>query len=110
VGLKRKRPAKPARKLVRMTIVHHSGTAAQVPPPTPNAVAGFNDAIHNARFVLLNGPLDCAKARLEKASRLAAEVKNPYARELANLASALSPAFETVKLVQMYLDDMFPEH
>ena len=84
--------------------------AAQSPPSTTNAVAGFNDAIRNARFALLNGPLDCAKARLEKASRLAAEVKNPCAHELANLASALSPAFETVKLVEMYLDDMFPEH
>ena len=92
-----------------MTIMHHSGTAAQV-PPAANAVAGFNDAIRNAPFALLNGPLDCAKARLEKASRLAAEVKNPCARELANLASALAPAFETVKLVEMYLDDMFPEH
>ena len=84
--------------------------AAQSPPSTTNAVAGFNDAIRNARFALLNGPLDCAKARLEKASRLAAEVENPCARELANLASALSPAFETVKLVEMCLDDMFPEH
>ena len=46
-------------------------TAAQSPPLTPNAVTGFNDAIRNARFALLNGPLDCAKARLEKASRLA---------------------------------------
>jgi hypothetical protein len=84
------------------------GTAAQSPPPTANANAGFNDATRNARFALLNGPLDCAKARLEKASRLAAEIKNPYARELANLASALSPAFETVKLVEKYLD-VFPE-
>jgi hypothetical protein len=86
------------------------GTAAQSPPPATNAVAGFNDAIRNARFALLNGPLDCAIARLETASRLATEVKNPYAREIGKLASALSSAFETVKLVEMYLDDMFPEH
>jgi hypothetical protein len=93
-----------------MNNIHLIEKAAQSPPPTANAVAGFNDAIRNARLALLSGPLDCAKARLEKESRLAAEVKNPYARELANLASALSPAFETVKLVEMYLDDMFPEH
>jgi hypothetical protein len=91
-----------------MSNLHEFVAAAQSPPPTANAVAGFNDAIRNARFALLNGPLDCAKARLENASRLAAEVKNPYARELANLASALSPAFETVELAEKYLD-VFPE-
>jgi hypothetical protein len=78
-------------------------------PATANPVAAFDDAIRNARFVLLNGPLDCAKARIEKASRLAAEVKNPHARELENLASALSPALDTVKLIEMCFGDMFPE-
>jgi hypothetical protein len=91
-----------------MTTIQANGTAAQLPSVTTKAVTDFNDAIRNARFALLNGPLDCAKARLENASRLSAEVKNPYARELANLASALSPAFETVKLVEKYLD-VFPE-
>jgi hypothetical protein len=82
---------------------------AQLRPPGTKAVADFDDAIRNARFALLNGPIDCAKGRLEKASRLAAEVKNPHARELANLASALTPAFETVKLVEMCFLDLFPE-
>jgi hypothetical protein len=42
-------------------------TAAQLLPLT----AALDDAIRNARAAL-NGPLDCAKARLEKASRVAA--------------------------------------
>ncbi len=92
-----------------MSIVHHNGTAAQVPPLTASEVSAFNEAIRNARFALLNGPLDCAKARLEKASRLAAEVENSCAREVAYLASELSPALDTVKLVEMCFSDVFPE-
>ena len=92
-----------------MITIQTKRTTAQFPSVTTKAVTDFNDAIRNARFALLNGPIDCAKARLEKAGRLAAEAKNPYARELANLASALSPAFETVKLVEMCFLDMFPE-
>jgi hypothetical protein len=91
-----------------MSNIPVDGAAAQSSPLTANAVADFADSICIARTAL-NGPLDCAKARLEKASRLATEVKNPHARKLANLASALSPAFETVKLVEMYSLDMFPE-
>jgi hypothetical protein len=102
--------AQPHRKFSHMVSIQVNRTAAQFPSITTKAVTDFDDAIRNARFALLNGPLDCAKARLEKASRLAAEVKNPYTRELANLASALSPVFETVMLVEMYLDDMFPEY
>jgi hypothetical protein len=85
------------------------GTAAQSPPPTTKAVADLSGTIRNARFALLNGPLDAAIARLEKASSLAAEVKNPNARELANLKSALLSALDTVKLVEMCFSDMFPE-
>jgi hypothetical protein len=79
-------------------------TAAQLP-----SVADFDDAIRNARFALHNGPLDWAISHLEKASRVAGEIGNPHASELANLAGALEPAFETVKLVEMCLLDMFPE-
>ena len=85
------------------------GTAAQSLQPTTKAVADLSGAIRNARFALFNGPLYAAIARLEKASRLAAEVKNPNARELANLATALLSALETVKLVEMCFGDMFPE-
>jgi hypothetical protein len=93
-----------------MTTIQTSGPAAQSPLPIAKAVADFGDAIRNTRFALLNGSLDCAIARLEKASRLAREVSNPHAHELANLANALSPALETVKLVEMCFGDMFPEH
>jgi hypothetical protein len=92
-----------------MITIQANRTTAQFPSVTTKALTDFSNAIRNARFALLNGPIDCAKARLEKASRLAAEVKNPHARELANLASALSPAFETVKLVEMHFLDMFAE-
>ena len=92
-----------------MGIIQVIGTAAQSPQPTTKAVADLSGAIRNARFALLNGPLDAAIARLEKASSLAAEVKNPNARELANLKNALLSALETVKLVEMCFGDMFPE-
>jgi hypothetical protein len=86
---------------VVMTNIYANGTAAQLPPTTTIAVADFDAAIRNARFALENGPIDCAIIKLEKASRLAGEVGNPHARELANLASALAPALETVELVRM---------
>ena len=62
-------------------------------------VADFADAIRNAR-VALSGPLDGAILRLKEASRLAAQIKNPHAHELAYLVGALKPAFETLKLVE----------
>jgi hypothetical protein len=91
-----------------MSNQHEFVAEAQSPPLIANAVAAFNDAIRNARLALISGPLGSAIVHLEDASRLAAEVKNLHAHELANLASALSPAFETVKLVEKYLD-VFPE-
>jgi hypothetical protein len=92
-----------------MITIPANRTAAQLPLVNAKAVVDFGDAIHNARFALHNGPLDWAINHLEKASRIADEVGNPHARELANLASALAPAFETVKLVEMCLGDVFPE-
>ena len=92
-----------------MSNIHAIGTAAQSPPPTANRVSDFGDAIRNAREALLNGPLDSTIVGLEEASRLAAEAKNPHAHELANLAAALEPAFDTLKLVEMCFLDMFPD-
>jgi hypothetical protein len=86
-----------------------SGTAAQLPLATTKAVADFGDAIGKARFAVHNGPLDSAISHLEKASRIADEVRNPHARELANFASALKPAVETIQLVEMCFADLFPE-
>jgi hypothetical protein len=80
-------------------------TTAQLLPPTANEVA----AIRNALVALRKGPLDSAVGHLCEASRLASQACSPHARELANLANALSPAFETVKLVEMCLGDMFSE-
>jgi hypothetical protein len=91
-----------------MNTIPEIGAAAQS-APTANPVAAFGDAIRNARSALLNGLLDGTIDRLEDASRLAAEVNNPHAHELANLAGALEPAFETLKLVEMCFLDMFPE-
>jgi hypothetical protein len=71
-------------------------------------VVEFDDAIRNARFGLHNGPPDRAINHLEKASRIADEVVNPHARELANLASALAPAFETAQLVELCIRDSIP--
>jgi hypothetical protein len=82
---------------------------AQSPPTTAKAVADFGDAIRHARVALLNGPIDGAVAHLEEASRFAREVFDPHARELANLAAALEPALETLKLVEMCFLDLFPE-
>ena len=94
-----------------MNDIHSIETAAQPQPPTTTtAVTDFNDAIRNARFALQNGPLDCAIIRLEKASRLAGEVCNPHAGELASFANALRPVFETVQLVEMCFLDLFREH
>jgi hypothetical protein len=92
-----------------MTTIQVSETAAQLPPLSQNAVADFGSAIRNVRVALVSGPLDSAIVHLEDASRLAAEIKNPCAGELANLAGALEPAFETLKLVEMCFLDMFPE-
>ncbi len=91
-----------------MTDIHEIGPAAQSLPPAANAVADFGDAMRNAHFAILNGQLDSAIARLEEASRLADEVRNPHTRELANLASALATALETLKLVEMCFLDLFP--
>jgi hypothetical protein len=89
-----------------MTNIHVNGTAAQSPPLTVETVADFNDAIRNARFALRNGPPDRAIVDLEKASRLAPEVGNPHAHQLANFANELRSAFETVQLVEMCLLDL----
>jgi hypothetical protein len=92
-----------------MTNIHGNGAAAQVLPSVPTAVASVDAAIRSARFALRHGPLDWAISHIEKASRVAGGVGNPHASELTNLAGALEPAFETVKLVEMCLLDMFPE-
>ena len=91
-----------------MTTIQVNRTAAQLRSVTTKAVVEFDDAIRNARFALHNGPLDRAINHLEKASRIADEVGNPHARELANLASALAPAFETVQLVELCIRDLIP--
>jgi hypothetical protein len=88
-----------------MITVQVNPTAAQLP-----SVADLADAIRNAHFALRNGPLGWAISHLEKASRIASEVGNPQASELANLACALEPAFETVRIVEMCVLDMSPEH
>jgi hypothetical protein len=87
-----------------MITIQVNQPAAQSP-----SVADFEDAIHKVRFALHNGPLDWAISRLEKASRIAGEVGNPHAPELANLLGALEPALETLKLVEMCFLDTFPE-
>jgi hypothetical protein len=92
-----------------MTTIQVNGTAPQLPPVTTKAVTNFNDAIRDALLGLHNGRLDCPIVNLEKASRLAVEVRNPHARELANLAAALASSFDTVQLVEMCLLDLFPE-
>jgi hypothetical protein len=92
-----------------MTNIYLSGTAAQLPPATTKPIDDFGHAIRNAHSALLIGPLDRAILFLENASRLAAGVKNPHARQLANFANELRGACETVQLVEMYLLDMFPE-
>jgi hypothetical protein len=84
--------------------IHPIATAAQLTPPTANEVA----AIRNALVALRNGPLGGAIDRLREASRLATEACSPRGRELANLASALAPAFETAQLVEMCVRDMIP--
>ena len=84
-------------------------TATQSPPLSTPALADVDNAIRSARVALLDGRLDSAIDRLREASCLAAETCSADARELANLASALSPALETVKLFEMCLDDMFAE-
>ena len=71
--------------------------------------ADFGDAIRNARAALLSAPLDSAIVHLEDARRLAAEVQNPQAHQLAKLAAALASSFETVQLVEMCLLDLFPD-
>jgi hypothetical protein len=89
-----------------MNILLANGTAAQAATKT---VADFGDAIGMARAALYNGPLDRATIRLEKASRMALEVGNRHARELANFASEVRSAFETVQLVEMCFLDLLPE-
>ena len=86
-----------------MTAIQVNRTAAQLP-----SVTDFDDAIRNARFALHSRPLDWALSHLEKASRIAGAV-GPHAPELANLAGALEPAVETLKLVEMCFLDVFPE-
>ena len=92
-----------------MNDIHSIPTAAQPQPSTTKAVTAFNSAIGNALFALKNGPIDCAIINLEKASRLAVEVRNPHAHELANLAVALATSSETAQLVEMCLLDLFPD-
>jgi hypothetical protein len=87
-----------------MIAIQVNRTAAQLP-----SVTDFDDAIRNARFALHSGPLDWAISHLEKASRIAGEVGNPHAPELASLAGALEPAVETLKLFEMCFLDVFPE-
>jgi hypothetical protein len=100
--------AQPHRKFSHMVTIQVNRTAAQFPSITTKAVTDFDDAIRNARFALHNGPLDYAISHLAKASRLAGEVGSPHARELANVASALAPAFETVQLVELCIRGMVP--
>jgi hypothetical protein len=76
-----------------MFTIHVNQTAAQSP-----SVADFEDAIRDARFALHNGPLHCATNHLEKASRIADEVGNPHARQLASFGSEVRSAFETVQV------------
>jgi hypothetical protein len=90
-----------------MTNVDPNGTTAQLPPLTTKTDADFNEAIRNAR-VALNGSLYAAIFHLSEASRLAAEIKNPHAHELANLVGALEPVFETLQLVELRFLDKFP--
>jgi hypothetical protein len=92
-----------------MTTLPEIGTSAQLPPVPMKPVTVFSDAIRNARFALKNRPIDGAINKLEKVSRLAGEVGNPHACELANFANELRSAFETVQLVEMCLLDLFPE-
>jgi hypothetical protein len=92
-----------------MTNINLNGTAAQLPQATTKAIADFGDAIGMARSALDNGQLDRATIRLEKASRIANEVGNPHSRELANFASEVRSASETVQLVEMCFLDLFPE-
>ena len=92
-----------------MSNINVNRRAVQSPPLTANAAADVNNAIRNARFALKNGPIDGAITKLEKVSRLADEVGNPHACQLANFANALAPALETVELVEMCLLDLFPE-
>jgi hypothetical protein len=101
--------AQPHRKFSHMITIQVNRTAAQLPSVTTKAVTDFDDAIRNARFALHNGPLDCAINHLEKASRIAGEVGNPHARELANFGSEVRSAFETVQVVEMFFLDLFPE-
>ena len=91
-----------------MSNIHVIGTAAQL-PPAASAVAALDGAIRNALNALLSGSLDRAVDRLKDAGRAAHEVEDPHAHELANLADALVPAVETLKLVEMCLVDILPE-
>jgi hypothetical protein len=92
-----------------MITIQVNRTAAQLPSVTTKAVTEFDGAIRNARFALRNRPLDCAINHLENASRIAGEVGNPHARELANFGSEVRSAFEIVQLVEMCFLDLFPE-
>jgi hypothetical protein len=88
-----------------MNNIYAIGAAAQLPSFT----AALDDAIRKARTALLNGSLDCAIDSLKDARRVAREGEDPRAHELANLADALMPAVETLKLVEMCLLDLFPD-
>jgi hypothetical protein len=92
-----------------MITIQVNQTAAQLSSVTTTAVTDFNDAIRDARFALHNGTLDCAIDHLEKASRIADEVGNPHACQLANFGSAVRSAFETIQVVEMCFLDLFPE-
>jgi hypothetical protein len=86
-----------------MTNIHGNGSAAQVLPSVPTAVASVDAAIRSARVALKSGSIDYAIDNLEKASHRA--VGDHRASELANFANALAPTLETVQLVAMCLDD-----
>jgi hypothetical protein len=92
-----------------MTNIHGNGSAAQVLPSVPTAVASVDAAIRSARVALKSGSIDYAIDNLEKASHRAGEVGDHRASELANFANALAPALETVQLVAMCLGDLSHE-
>jgi hypothetical protein len=109
VGRKRKKAGEAGQKVTHMKFTTKpDGDATAV--STIEAIADFDDAISKARIALLSAPLDSAIVGLEDASRLAVQVKNPHAHELAYLVDQLKSAFETRQLVRLCFHDKFPEH
>jgi len=70
----------------------------------------FDEAIDTVHRNLLSGPIDVILEDLEWASAAAAEIGNPHAAELAELADRLRPALEALSEVEWrFLEIFFPE-